>query len=143
MRLWHIDILPYLPYLQFRGQFRELVAMLRNWKNGDSLGNLLVDVALDYPKSHLVTYFDEYCLEHYRRYEKHIDTKFINEFHKFSESIKTKIYSDWHNKEYLRVCMANLYEKYKFAVGKSKISEETWRKLLDGYKQITNENYKI
>ena len=39
--------------------------------------------------------------------------------------------------------MANLYEKYAYAVGKTKLSDNDWNKLLYGYYKITGENYKI
>jgi hypothetical protein len=39
--------------------------------------------------------------------------------------------------------MANLYEKHVFGVGKSRISDEEWQKLVYGYRQITGENYVI
>ena len=47
------------------------------------------------------------------------------------------------DKEYLRVCMANLYEKYKYGRGKSRITKAEWQRLLDGYKYITGEEYVI
>jgi hypothetical protein len=39
--------------------------------------------------------------------------------------------------------MANLYEKHFFGVGKSRITDEEWKILLDGYKTITGEDYMI
>ena len=53
------------------------------------------------------------------------------------------IFDGWHNKEYLRVCMANLYEKHFFGIGKSRITDEELQILLGGYKTITGEEYKI
>lgn len=54
-----------------------------------------------------------------------------------------KPFKDWHNKEYLRICMSNLFEKHKYGVGKSRITDEEWQRLVDGYKQITGEEYLI
>lgn len=145
MRLWHVELLPYLPDLQFKGQLREIIAMLRNWKNGDSLGNLLVNLALDYPKSHLTEYFKIYYSEYERRYNKKINKKFLDEFIEFADSgfTENNIFKNWHNKEYLRICMANLYEKYAYAVGKTKITDKDWNTLILGYKKITGEEYMI
>jgi hypothetical protein len=53
------------------------------------------------------------------------------------------LYSGWHGKEYLRICMANLMEKYAYGVGTSKISVNDWINLCDRYKQITGEEYQI
>ena len=33
MRLWHYKLLPYLPDAQFKGQLRELVAILHDWRD--------------------------------------------------------------------------------------------------------------
>ena len=32
MRIWHYKLLPYLPDKQFKGQLRELVAIMRAWE---------------------------------------------------------------------------------------------------------------
>lgn len=48
----------------------------------------------------------------------------------------------WHDNIYLRICMANLFEKH-LGVGKSRITDEAWQRLLDGYKEITGEEYRI
>ena len=54
------------------------------------------------------------------------------------------LYFNWHNKEYLRICMANLYEKYMFScLGKSEIDLQEWNVLCAGYKAITGEEYTI
>ena len=88
-------------------------------------------------------YFLEYAEEHRRRYGKH--PKQIDEFVDFAEIKWTTpmVYDDWHNKEYLRVCMANLYEKHIFGIGKSRITDEEWARLCEGYKTITGEPYAI
>jgi hypothetical protein len=39
--------------------------------------------------------------------------------------------------------MANLYEKHVFGVGKSRITDDEWETLCQGYKNITGEDYKI
>ena len=52
------------------------------------------------------------------------------------------VFKDWHNKEYLRICMANLYEKH-ISQGESQITDEEWQKIIDKYKKITKEEYKV
>jgi hypothetical protein len=39
--------------------------------------------------------------------------------------------------------MANLWEKHFMGVGKSRITDEEWQRLCDGYKNITGEEYEI
>jgi hypothetical protein len=55
----------------------------------------------------------------------------------------TEIFRRWHDKGYLRVCMANLYEKYQYGWGSSRITQDEWQRLLDGYRLITGEDYQI
>ena len=52
------------------------------------------------------------------------------------------VFKNWHNKEYLRICMANLYEKH-ISQGESQITDEEWQKITDKYKKITKEEYKV
>jgi uncharacterized protein (TIGR02328 family) len=145
MRIWHYQLLPYLPELQFKGQLRELVAIMRDWRDKGKTNHLLINKVMEYPKNDLTSYMWYYCEEHGRRYNLDCKEKILNEFIDFADGGKFNPYpfKDWHNKEYLRVCMANLYEKHVFGVGKSRITDEEWHRLVDGYKQITEEDYVI
>jgi uncharacterized protein (TIGR02328 family) len=146
MRIWHIDLLPYLPDAQFKGQLRELVAIMHDWRDKGKTNHILINEVMEYPKSDLSTYFHHYMWIYYERYGKEISNKIIREFEKFAPyyfEITEPIYEDWHCTDYLRVCMANLYEKHEFAKGKSRITDEEWQKLLDGYREITGTEYKI
>lgn len=154
MRMWHYRLIPYLPDLQLKGQLRELVAIMHNWRDKRTPNHMLINVITTYPKEHLYVYFEWYRLNYEHRFKKPFNTKYVKEFQTFCNvlpeyDIKTlyntgDLYSNWHNTEYLRICMANLYEKYKFATdSKSKISEEDWKRLCLGYKNITGENYEI
>lgn len=146
MRIWHIDLLPYLPDLQFKGQLRELVAIMHDWRDKGTTNHILINEVMSYPKEDLSTYFSRYMWEYYHRYRIMLSSKTITEFKNFApfwEESTEPIYEDWHCTDYLRVCMANLYEKHEFAKGKSRITDEEWQRLLDGYKKITGEEYKI
>ena len=146
MRLWHNELLPYLPDAQFRGQYREMMAVLRDWKHKDKTNHLLINKVMEYPKNDFVRYFLEYEVEYHKRYGKRL-TKAWEEFKAFDdtpiEQRSNGFFNGWHNKEYLRVCVCNLFEKYHFGVGKSKISQEEWDRILQGYKEITGEEYVI
>lgn len=160
MRLWAWQMMPYLSELQFKGQLRELVLIMRTWRDNGETNHLLINKAMEYDKKHLTSYFLRYREEYRKRYHKEIDRGIVWEFLEFANykkdedykfSISTNeiiavrlvkdIFPDWHNKEYLRVCVCNLYEKYRFGVGKSKISQEEWDRVLQGYKQITGEDW--
>ena len=162
MRLWHYELLPYLPDAQFKGQLRELVAIMRAWRDDGKTNRLLINRVMDYDKAHLTSYFLRYREEYIKRYHKDIDRGILYEFFDFasykinqdftwspitnqivSVRILKNIFPDWHNKQYLRVCMANLYEKHHFGIGKSRITDEEWKRLCEGYKTITGEDYMI
>ena len=145
MRLWHYQLLPYLPELQFKGQLRELVAIMHDWRDKGKTNHILINRVMEYPKNDLTSYMWLYCEEHGRRYDFDCKEKLLNEFIDFAEGGHFNPYpfKCWHDKCYLRVCMANLYEKHVFGVGKSRITDEEWQRLVDGYKQITGEDYVI
>jgi uncharacterized protein (TIGR02328 family) len=144
MRLWHYKLLPYLPELQFKGQLRELVWIMRQWRDKGKTNHLLINRVMEYPKSDLYNYFLSYATEYKKRYGQYPKYEICEEFLKFGDvgNIHTP-FEYWHETEYLRVCMANLYEKHFFGIGKSRITDEEWQVLLDGYKAITGEEYKI
>ena len=145
MRLWHYELLPYLPDAQFKGQLRELVAIMHDWRDNGKTNHLLINRVMDYPKADLYSYLCMYEEEYERRYGKSLPRQRFD-FALFCVlTVKTKndIFEGWHNTEYLRVCMANLYEKHHFGIGKSRITDSEWQVLLDGYKAITGEEHKI
>lgn len=145
MRLWHCDLLPYLPELQFKGQLRELVAIMHDWRDKGKTNHLLINKVMEYPKDNLYWYFCEYEAVYYDRYGKDLfeQGRDFGEFANWDIDTSKGLFKDWHNKEYLRVCMANLYEKHHFGVGRSRITDEEWQRLVDGYRQITGEHYEI
>ena len=146
MRLWHNALLPYLPDAQFRGQHREMMAVLRDWKHKGKTNHLLINKVMEYPKNDFVRYFLEYEVEYHKRYGKWL-TKAWEEFKAFDdtpiEQRSNGFFDGWHNKEYLRMNMSNLAEKHFFGVGKSRITDEEWETLYRGYKEITGEEYVI
>lgn len=162
MRLWHYELLPYLPDLQFKGQLRELVAIMHDWRDKGKTNHILINKVMEYDKHDLYSYFMHYFKEYSKRYIiKPSILKTRDEFIKFAELIPSKDFhfngkgeifticykinpfDNWHTKEYLRSNMANLWEKHFMGVGKSRISDEEWETLLRGYKEITGEEYKI
>lgn len=145
MRLWHNKLLPYLPDAQFKGQLRELIAIMHQWRDKGATNHLLINKVMEYPKGRLSSYFWLYREEYIRRYKKPFSDKITDEFFRFAEGdyFTRKPFKNWHNKEYLRVCMANLYEKHFFGVGKSRITDEEWETLCRGYKEITGDEYVI
>ena len=146
MRIWHYELLPYLPDAQFKGQLRELVAIMHDWRNKGKTNHLLINRVMEYERNELVRYYVHYEVVYHERYGRWIDQKYWQEFKCFQkeETDKKKYYSDdWHTKEYLRSNMANLWEKHFMGIGKSRITDEEWETLCRGYKIITGEDYAI
>lgn len=143
MRLWHYALLPYLPDAQFKGQLRELVTILHDWRDKGKTNHLLINKVMDYSKDDLFTYWSCYHSEYINRYHKSL-SKYHQEFLEFSETFNYSetIFDDWHNKTYLRICMSNLLEKH-LGKGKSCITDEEWDRLCRGYREITGERYEI
>jgi uncharacterized protein (TIGR02328 family) len=146
MRLWHHQLLPYLPELQFKGQLRELAAIMHDWRDKGHTNHLLINMVMDYPKNDFVKYFLHYEAIYHKRYGKWL-TKQWEEFKAFDDTPLDKrskgVFAGWHNKEYLRMNMSNLAEKHFYGVGKSRITDGEWQRLVEGYKQITGEDYVI
>ena len=145
MRLWHYKLLPYLPELQFKGQLRELVLIANDIIKKGKTNHILINRVMDYPTDELYFYFKEYEKCYYLKYGKT-----LNKYEPLFKSLYTQtlkytgeLFHNWHDKEYLKICMANLYEKAHFAKGKSAISLFEWHRLLYGYKIITGEEWEL
>ena len=125
-------------------------------KNGTP-NHLLVNKVTEYPLEDFWIYCEDIVCEMKKRkmvvkedtFEKILENLydwkgvFFMSPSKFQNARFCGVFRGWHNKEYLRVCMANLYEKYRFGVGKSKISQEEWDQVLKGYKNTTGEEWEL
>lgn len=142
MRLWHYELLPYLPDAQFKGQLRELVAIMHDWQSKGKTNHLLINRVMEYPKADFYGYFLEYAVEYEKRYG--VLPKQTDEFRKSgNHQFTQEPFNGWHTKEYLRMNMSNLAEKHIYGIGKSRITDEEWQRLCEGYKAITGEEYSI
>ena len=57
MRIWHYELLPYLPELQFKGQLRELVAIMKDLKYKKQTNHVLINKVMEYPHTQLTKYY--------------------------------------------------------------------------------------
>jgi uncharacterized protein (TIGR02328 family) len=110
MRLWHVDLIPYLPKSQLLAQWRELNSI---FKKQDK--HILINYIYDYPKEYLYNYSSKVMNEfinrgfHIRNYEN------FNKYFQmldFEKCIKQDLRYTEHNKMYLYICYHNLLEKY-------------------------------
>lgn len=134
MRLWSKQIIKYLPNKQLLSQWRELIAIIGNIKKRGYPNHILVNKIMDYPMSHFSSYAKLVIDEMKRRNFKLNEVK-INYVYEFcgNPEIKFKdIYSKWHNNDYLKICLSNLYEK--FICGG--ISEIEWEIIRKNFKDF-------
>lgn len=109
MRLWHIDLIPYLPDSQLKAQWRELCAIASTEPN-----HILINYIYNYSNEYLLAFGMKVKDEMHRR-----DMR-VNKILDFAEKLgykhgatynPTLRYSE-HDFRYLRQCFYNLQEKY-------------------------------
>ena len=127
MRLWHKDLIPLLPTMQLKGQWRECCLIAKALHDGN-LNHILVNRVKDYPIEHFVAYSYLVANEMYRRGYKVNKSRFDQYFH-LQKSVDEKLFGDWHNERYLRQCIYNLEEK-AICGG---IPTDEWQKIYDVY----------
>lgn len=143
MRTWDYRLIEYLPSAQLKGQWRECSLIAYGIKKYGTPNHLLVNRIMEYPIDDFLTY----CLMVAREMD-HRGFRMTNESACRLGALGTYRYVDkpfagWHNYEYLRVCLANLFEKHKFGIGKSRITDEEWERLCIGYHSIVGKPYEI
>ena len=117
MRLWHKNLIQYLPRQQLLGQWRECCCIAKSIHDKGSPNHLLVNKIMDYPIEHFFVYGVMVARELERRGYKVCAEKFINNFPNYKYLLWQTVYiSDmfwgWHNDRYLVQCLCNLQEKY-------------------------------
>ena len=136
MRLWHYKLLNVLPKKMIVSQWRECVAIKRQWEK-NTLKHSLVNYVLDYPKELFAGYVLMLVTEMQNRGIKY-KKELLEEIIEFTgkESFSMKPYPE-HNERYLGQCIYNLEEKWDRGI----IGDEEWQpieKLM--YNKIMEEN---
>lgn len=113
MRLWHYKLIRVLPNAMLVSQWRECIAIKRQWEKG-TLKHRLVS----YVKNHTREYF----LEYVKQVAVELDKRGITYQEKYYQEIDTFCWEDEmcfhpcyypeHNQRYLMQCYYNLEEKY-------------------------------
>ena len=122
MRLWHIDLIPYLPTAQLKAQWRELNSIIKKKDN-----HILINYVYNYDDKPFKNYTDAVLREMYNRgYKANIELYRLYFSH--INTFGTERFKE-HNDEYLLICFMNLYEKY--IRGQKDFEKETFDKLYD------------
>lgn len=131
MRLWHYKLIPYLPKQMLVSQWRELIAIKRQWEKG-TLKHRLVSYVMDYDKIYFMSYVFDLGVEMDKRNIKY-KLKYYDEIYEFCNWNGVLngdyIYPE-HNDRYLEQCYYNLQEKADRGI----ISQKEWNLIEDNIK---------
>ena len=123
MRLWHKDLLPFLPRQQLLSQWRECCSIVKNIAEKGSPNHILVNRIMDYPEF----YFQYYVQKLHRVMQKRgykiseaARRRYANNLEKAkpkftqvqTEYDDFELFAGWHDDRYLRQCLYNLEEKF-------------------------------
>lgn len=130
MRLWHKDLIKYLPRKQLLSQWRECCCIARNIKVDGTPNHMLVNKILDYDESHFICYTFLIINEmRNRKYNVNGDAFFqhISEevYESYFEIPPQDIFIGWHNNRYYNQCYHNLEEKYDCGG----LTQDEWNKI--------------
>ena len=135
MRLWHYKLIPVLPNKMLVSQWRELIAIKRQWEKG-SLKHRLVSYVMDYNKARYLGYAELIRLELEKRGIKYNYNLFA-EIRLFCRNeIIFSRYKE-HNDKYFKQCYYNLEEKHDRGI----ISDEEWEPINHLYWQEDDKGY--
>ena len=135
MRLWHYKLIPVLPDKMLVSQWRECIAIKRQWEKG-TLKHRLVSYVMDYNKEYFMQYVAHIDVEMTMRRIKHRD-KYYNEILDFceedidEEAEYVEMPYPEHNNRYLKQCYYNLQEKYDRGI----ITKDEWQKIENLFKE--------
>lgn len=130
MRLWHYKLIPVLPNAMLVSQWRECIAIKRQWEKG-TLKHRLVSYALLYSREYFLQYVQQVVRELDKRNIKYQE-KYYQEIDKFCWEGEMCFHPcDYieHNNKYLKQCLYNLQEKADRGI----ITQEEWQKIEDKF----------
>lgn len=129
MRLWHKDLIPYLPKKQLLGQWRECCCIAKNMKEKGTPNHLLVNKILNYPESHFNSYAEMVAYEMWARGYECDWNKFLQHRVNRARWDDDSIFDGWHNDRYLVQCLYNLQEKLDCGG----IKQSEWDELMSHF----------
>ena len=129
MRLWHKDLIPFLPRQQLLSQWRECCCIAHDIMENGTPGHILVNPIMDYTIQHFITYTYHVTQEMQRR-GYNVNKKCFEQYWKLDDIIKTDLFPGWHNDRYLCQCYYNLQEKYD----RGGLTEDEWKAIDNNVK---------
>lgn len=127
MRLWHYALIPVLPNKMLVSQWRECIAIKRQWDKG-TLKHRLVNYVKDYDKNYFVAYTLQIVAELEIRHIKY-DKKLWKEIAIMHNGYFSSNDYPEHNDRYLKQCYYNLQEKFDRGI----ISLDEWDRIVEKF----------
>lgn len=138
MRLWHKDLIPYLPRQQLLGQWRECCCIARNICVNGTPNHALVNKILEYSEEHFLGYcklvYNELLARQYKADWSKIDKYFCSST---IPKYKAAIFCFWHDDKYLTQCYYNLEEKHDCGL----IQDSEWQVIQQNVAFSDNKVY--
>lgn len=134
MRLWHYKLIPVLPKAMLVSQWRECIAIKRQWEKG-TLKHRLVSYVMDYDKKWFCNYVELLIDELDKRNIKYQE-KYYDEIYRFCDGRYETKFNE-HNDKYFIQCYYNLEEKHDRGI----ISDEEWEPIQRLYWEKDDEGY--
>lgn len=136
MRLWHYKLIPYLPKDMLVSQWRECIAIKRQWEKG-KLKHRLVSYVMNYDKRYFIDYVSKVTGEMIKR-KINYNINYYYEIFNFclvdttldNFTLLKDTYGE-HNNRYLKQCLYNLQEKYDRGI----ISETEWKLIENKFRE--------
>lgn len=130
MRLWHYELIPYLPKAMLVSQWRECIAIKRQWEKG-TLKHRLVSYVMNHDKGRFWLYC-KFVVQEMKNRNIKFKEKYLEEIASFCEYHNVFTIFPEHNNRYLKQCLYNLQEK----VDRGIITEEEWQKTEDTFGEV-------
>lgn len=108
MRLWHVDLIPYLPSTQLLAQWRELNSIFKKEPK-----HILINYIYNYPKEYLLHYSLKVKNEMVARGFKIKSWENYDKYFSDTINMEKPLRYPEHNFDYLQQCFYNLQEKYQ------------------------------
>ena len=125
MRLWHYKLIPVLPKDMLVSQWRECIAIKRQWEKG-TLKHRLVSYVMNYDRTMFSSYV-HLVIEELKNRGIKFQHKYWKEIVDFCAlSVYDFPYKE-HNDKYLTQCYYNLEEKFDRGI----ITEKEWSAIND------------
>lgn len=126
MRLWHIDLIEFLPRSQLIAQWRELNSIFKKQDN-----HILINYVYEYDKKYL-WYYTQKVIDEMRKRRYNINSwdNYNNYFNDVDVDMTQQYRFAEHDDLYLLVCYMNLTEK--FIRGQRDFAEDLWEEI-DGF----------